>query len=60
LDWSSICEWEHVGLIQEVVLHEIVKEGCTENPIPIVDDVTTIHDVTEDVNEIGPWDLATS
>ena len=60
MDWSSICEWEHVSFIEKVILHQVIQEGCAEYSVPVVNDMATIHDITENIDEIRPWNLSTA
>ena len=51
-------EGEHVSFVKERVVHQVDQETTTEDSIDIIDDVTTVHDITEDISEIIPRDLS--
>lgn len=60
LESDILCldEWEELRFVEKAVVHEVIEEAGAETSIPIVDDMTTVHNVTENVLEISPWDLA--
>jgi hypothetical protein len=61
-DWAleelfAFNEWEELNVIEEIILHNRVEIGSAKNSIPIISNVTTIHDLTEDIFKIGPRSL---
>lgn len=61
-DWAleelfAFNEWEELNVIEEIILHNGIKIGSAKNSIPIISNVTTIHDITEQVTEIEVWNL---
>eukprot|EP00968_Pinguiococcus_pyrenoidosus_P014248 scaffold1298_cov257-Pinguiococcus_pyrenoidosus.AAC.6 len=48
----------HLGLVQQLVFHVEVQVGVRQQPVVVVHDVTSVHDLAEDVLEIRPGDLA--
>lgn len=57
-DGLSVSEGEHVGLVKKTIVHEVLEETRAEDTVEIIDDVTTVHDITEDVTQIIPRDLS--
>jgi hypothetical protein len=60
LEHFSVNEWEELNVIEEIILHNRVEIGSAKNSIPIISNVTTIHDLTEDVFKILPRNLTTT
>lgn len=57
LELDAVREWEHVSLVEELLVHEVVEEVLTKDSITIVSHVTSVHDLSENVLEIIPWHL---
>jgi len=56
----SFDEGEHFSFVKELVVHQILKEHFAEASIDIIDNVTTVHDLTKEITEIVPWNLTRS
>mmetsp|Transcript_39708 Transcript_39708/g.62380 ORF Transcript_39708/g.62380 Transcript_39708/m.62380 type:complete len:213 (+) Transcript_39708:655-1293(+) len=44
-------------LVQDFVLHEVTQVFLTHSSIPVIHNVASIHDLTENVAQIFPWDF---
>ena len=58
-DVLSFNEGEEFSLVEKLILHENFEEGRAETSVKVINDVTTVHDLTEDVTEIIPRNLST-
>lgn len=54
----SFNEWEQLSLIKKTIVHEVIEIGTTENSVPIVDNMSSVHDLSEKIFEIIPRKLA--
>jgi len=54
LETSSHSE---LHLLENLGLNELQEVGAVATSIPVISDVTTVHDISEDVSEIGVGDL---
>jgi len=57
-DVLSFNEWEELSLVEELVVHKVVKVSAAENSVPIIDNVASVHDLPENVFKIIPWNLS--
>jgi hypothetical protein len=54
----SIGEWIEVQFVlDQGVIHELGLVGIAQTTVPIVDNVASVHNLTENVSEIFPWDI---
>mmetsp|Transcript_43098 Transcript_43098/g.100603 ORF Transcript_43098/g.100603 Transcript_43098/m.100603 type:complete len:237 (-) Transcript_43098:4370-5080(-) len=53
----ALCIWNHVNLVQQLVPHEIQQVLLRHASIPIIHDMSSIHDLTKDVAQVVPWNL---
>jgi hypothetical protein len=51
-------EGEHFSLVEERGVHQVFEIGCSETSVQVINNMTTVHDFTENVAEIVPWNLA--
>lgn len=56
----AIRKWRQFVLFQQVVLHDPVQVSFAHASVPIVDDVTALHDFSEEILEVLPWHLTTT
>ena len=38
-------------------MHENLKVGTTQSPVPVIRDVTSVHDLAKQVAQVFPWHL---
>ena len=48
---------DHVNLIKQLIAHEVKQVLLGHPTIPVVHDVPAVHDLSEDVPQVVPWDL---
>jgi len=51
----SFGEGEELSLVKECIVEEVLEVGGTEVPIPIVNDMSSVHDLSNEILEIIPW-----
>jgi len=52
---SSLSVGEKFGFVKKLLVEEMIKVRFTKESIPVIDNVTTIHDLTDKISEIIPW-----
>jgi len=57
---SSFSVGEKFGFIKKLLVEEMIKVRFTKESIPVIDNVTTIHDLTDKISEIIPWYFTTT
>jgi len=53
----SFGEGEELSLVKELVVEEVLKVGGTEVSVPIVNDMASVHDFSNEILKIIPWHL---
>mmetsp|Transcript_25510 Transcript_25510/g.75968 ORF Transcript_25510/g.75968 Transcript_25510/m.75968 type:complete len:302 (-) Transcript_25510:4520-5425(-) len=53
----AISIWDHLDLVQELVLHEVYEVGRAHPAVPVVHNVPSVHDLSEDVAQVIPGNL---
>jgi len=53
----SFGEGEELSFVKELVVHKVLEVSIAENSIPVVNDMASVHDLTDKVLEIIPWDF---
>jgi hypothetical protein len=56
----ALNEGEQFKFIEYALMHIVIEVGHTESPIPIIYDMSSIHDFSKDVLKIIEGDLSTS
>lgn len=54
----SLNEWEKLSLVQKLIVHDGIEISSAEDSIPVINDVSTVHDLSEEILEIVPWHFA--
>lgn len=59
-DVLTVNEWEQLLLLENGYIHDVLKVSLSKSTIPIVDNMSAVHDLPEDVNQILEWNLRRS
>jgi hypothetical protein len=55
--WIWGTEWlDQITVGQEILLDELIKIGDVGSSVPSIGDMTTVHNLSEHILEIGIWD----
>jgi len=54
---TAIGVGEQFSLVHELVIHKVLEVGGTKNAIPIVHNMSTVHDLTDQIFQVIPWDF---
>lgn len=54
----SLNEWEKLSLVQKLIVHDGIEISCAEDSIPVINDMSTVHDLSKEILEIIPWHFA--
>lgn len=54
----SLNEWEKLSLVQKLIVHDGIEISCAEDSIPVINDMSTVHDLSKEILEIIPWYFA--
>jgi len=55
----AISKWIKVQFIlDQGVIKELDLVSITESPVPIVDNMATVHNLSEDISEVVPWHIS--
>jgi len=49
--------WEKLFLFENADIHDIFEISFGESSIPIIHNVASVHDLTENVNQIFKWNF---
>jgi hypothetical protein len=49
---------EELSFVEKLIVEEFLEVACAQNTIPVIDNVTTVHDLTDQVLKIIPWHLS--
>jgi hypothetical protein len=52
---SSFSVGEKFSFIKELLVEEMIQVRFTQESIPVINDMTTIHDFSDKISEIIPW-----
>ena len=48
---------EELNLFEDRGAHDVFKVGFSKSSIPVVDNMSTVHDLTENVDQIFKWNF---
>lgn len=51
----AFSEGEELSFVKELVIHEVLKVSFAEFSIPIVNDMSSVHDFSNEIFKIIPW-----
>jgi len=54
----SFSEGEKLSLVKELIVEEVLEVSSAQKTIPIVNNVTTVHDFSNEILQIIPWYLS--
>merc|ERR1711981_1020877 len=56
----AVDEWEQLNFVEKTISHQAVEHGSAHNSVPAIDNMAAVHDLSEQVPEIVPWNLSSA
>lgn len=57
---DTMCKQVHEVLSHHIWFHVLLQVSSTQSSIPVICDMTAIHDLTEQITQISPGNLTQS